>query len=140
MPKRLELTGQTFGRLHVIGFDHMGDDGCSYWLCECGCSSKTRVVVNGYALKSNRIRSCGCTRLESNRKRLITHGMTGTSLYNVWCSMRQRCKNENDQRYADYGGRGISVCAEWDEFEKFRDWAFTNGYSWVDESFLLPIE
>ena len=129
MPRRLELTGQVFGRLMVIGLDHISDTGDTYWLCECSCSNKTRVVVKGHELKRGHIRSCGCMRLESNRKRLTTHGMTGTSLYNVWCSMRQRCKNENDQRYADYGGRGITVCTEWNKFENFRDWAFEHGYS-----------
>lgn len=33
--------------------------------------------------------------------------------------MRQRCKNPNDARYADYGGRGITVCERWDSFENF---------------------
>lgn len=45
--------------------------------------------------------------------------MKGTSTYNVWCSMRQRCDNPNNQRYADYGGRGIKVCERWQKFENF---------------------
>jgi hypothetical protein len=35
-------------------------------------------------------------------------------LYRNWQSMRQRCKNPNHPSYADYGGRGINVCPEWD--------------------------
>ena len=36
-------------------------------------------------------------------------------LYDVWHSIRQRCKNPNAQFYADYGGRGISICKEWEK-------------------------
>jgi hypothetical protein len=33
--------------------------------------------------------------------------------------MRRRCNNPNRRDYAYYGGRGISVCPEWDSFEQF---------------------
>jgi len=29
--------------------------------------------------------------------------------------MRDRCRNPNNQRFADYGGRGIRVCDRWAE-------------------------
>jgi hypothetical protein len=31
----------------------------------------------------------------------------------VWGNMQQRCTNPNHPRYADYGGRGITVCERW---------------------------
>ena len=43
--------------------------------------------------------------------------------------IHQRCKNPHDKYYADYGGRGITVCDEWLEFEPFYDWAKASGYS-----------
>lgn len=50
-------------------------------------------------------------------------------IYKAWQSIRQRCNNPNDKDYPDYGGRGISVCQEWDESpETFVMWALTNGY------------
>ena len=60
---------------------------------------------------------------------LYVHGGTGTRLHNIWLSMRERCYRENHPYYGDYGGRGITICDEWDDFTKFRDWAIANGYA-----------
>ena len=58
-------------------------------------------------------------------------GRTGTSLYNRWRSMRQRCNNPNCARYVDYGARGIRICDEWGSFVAFRAWAVKNGYRYA---------
>ena len=42
-----------------------------------------------------------------------THGMRHSKEYRAWASMKQRCTNSNDERWKNYGGRGISVCDEW---------------------------
>jgi hypothetical protein len=43
--------------------------------------------------------------------------------------MRQRCSDVNSPTYSNYGGRGISVCKEWEEsYLNFRSWALANGY------------
>ena len=57
------------------------------------------------------------------------HGAKHTRLYKVWCAMRERCNNPHNKRYARYGGRGISVCNEWDDYRAFREWAEMNGYA-----------
>ena len=51
-----------------------------------------------------------------------------TRLYMVWLNMRRRCKDNRNARYADYGERGITVCDEWEDFQKFAWWALDNGY------------
>ena len=57
------------------------------------------------------------------------HGGKGTKLYEVWCSMKRRCELPSLASYKYYGGRGISVSAEWKEsFIAFRNWAYENGY------------
>ena len=33
--------------------------------------------------------------------------------YNVWASIIQRCENSNHKFYDRYGGRGITICADW---------------------------
>ena len=43
--------------------------------------------------------------------------------------MRRRCNKETDRRFKDYGGRGITVCKEWDKFEAFQKWSIENGYN-----------
>lgn len=49
-------------------------------------------------------------------------------LYQTWRGMLRRCRNIDDKRYSDYGGRGITVCDEWgSSFRSFREWA-EDGY------------
>ena len=54
--------------------------------------------------------------------------MSRTRLYRIWKNMRNRCSNENIPNYERYGGRGITVCEEWQRFEPFYEWAMANGY------------
>lgn len=57
------------------------------------------------------------------------HGATGTRLFKIWQSMKERCYREKHKYFADYGGRGIAVCDDWRfDFSAFRDWAIKNGY------------
>lgn len=51
-----------------------------------------------------------------------------SGLYAVWVSMRNRCNNVRDKSYHRYGGRGISVCAEWDNIDAFHAWAMQHGF------------
>lgn len=53
---------------------------------------------------------------------------TKEPLYAVWGTMRARCENPKHNRYHLYGGRGISVCDEWQSYLTFRAWASGSGY------------
>lgn len=49
-----------------------------------------------------------------------THGRSHTPEYTCWQRAKSRCFNERDKHYADYGGRGITMCDRWrDSFEAF---------------------
>jgi hypothetical protein len=55
-------------------------------------------------------------------KMFLRHGHKSgatTSTYWSWQAMRSRCMNPNSASYKNYGGRGISVCARWDDFANF---------------------
>lgn len=117
------MIGQIFGRLTVIG--HAGKDRKRQlrWACLCVCGAEK--VTTGYLLRSGQAKSCGCLQRETVRNRNASHGLSGERLYNVWANMKARC---GDHSNADYGGRGITVCAEWQTFEPFAEWASANGY------------
>jgi hypothetical protein len=53
----------------------------------------------------------------------------GFRLYDIWCGMRQRCRNPKNKRYVYYGAKGVKVCEEWENFDSFFKWAVGNGYA-----------
>lgn len=48
-----------------------------------------------------------------------THGMCKTKTYASWVAMIGRCTRPSQDRYKNYGGRGIKVCEEWMTFANF---------------------
>jgi hypothetical protein len=42
-----------------------------------------------------------------------------TKLYRTWTLMRNRCHNKRGKDYSYYGGRGIRICVDWDDFQVF---------------------
>ena len=126
-----DLTGMRFGRYTVLEFDHYYESKNSgkrpMWKCKCDCGNIR--IVRGSTLLNGQAKSCGCLRDELVGERASKHHGFGTRLYAVWDTMRQRCNNPNQESYSRYGGRGIKVCPEWDDFNVFREWAYANGYN-----------
>lgn len=58
----------------------------------------------------------------------LSHGMSGSPLYQAWRAMHYRCRKQKCADYHRYGGRGIAVCEEWRLFEVFCEWAIKNGW------------
>lgn len=67
MPKAVDLLGQTFSRLKVVG-SKRSRNGRNLWVCECSCGSGKEVVLRASVLKSGRVRSCGCLRSDVMRE------------------------------------------------------------------------
>lgn len=126
MAKKLDMTGQRYGRLVVVGRAENDKWGKTKYICQCDCGKRT--VVAWRSLRDGDTKSCGCMR-ENQRRAVTKHGMHKTRLYRIWHDMRQRCEREKDIGYKNYGGRGIKVCDDWKNFEAFRDWAMENGYT-----------
>jgi hypothetical protein len=120
MPKLIDLSGQTFGRLTVVR-RHGLDGRNTTWLCTCDCGGPKadEVIVQTYNLRHAKTVSCGCVRKENSAAATITHGMSETRVYHIWKMMLQRCTNPKADAYSNYGGRGITVDPSWHEFEKF---------------------
>lgn len=136
MTKLIDLIGQRFGRLLVIGRAENSKLGKARWICECECGGGT--IAYSCSLVSGHTLSCGCYQRDAmkkfNSKTKTIHGACvdsqRTRLYIIWSGMKQRCYDENCHSFPDYGGRGIRICNEWRiDFNKFRAWAMANGYS-----------
>lgn len=123
----LDISGRKIGRLTVV-CRVVAKNKRTMWLCKCDCGNET--VVDGYNLKTGHTRSCGCLQRERTSSANKTHANRNTRLYRIWICMKNRCYQHSYHGFKHYGGRGITVCAEWlDSFEAFRDWALANGYA-----------
>lgn len=50
-------------------------------------------------------------------------------LRGVWATMKSRCYLKTNEKFSNYGKRGIVVCDEWKtNFKAFKSWAVENGY------------
>lgn len=127
---KADIEGERFGRLVAVSRTDRKRNGSYLWICDCDCGERTEATVK--ELHSGNTRSCGCLKAEKISMVNYVHGKARTNkkprLYSVWVGMRQRCNDQNHKSYKDYGGRGISVCAEWNDFQKFESWAVSNGY------------
>ncbi len=108
------MIGQRFGRLVVTARDGRRVT-CS---CDCG---KTIEAERGN-VAYGRTRSCGCLQAEvarENGRRAAKHGHTSggkmSPEYLSWQAMNARCRNPAAENFAEYGGRGITVCGRWRE-------------------------
>jgi hypothetical protein len=120
--KKINLTGQVFGRLTVTGeAGRTAKQGEVTWTCLCSCG--TTVVVRSYPLRTGATRSCGCLRSTVSAEKAATHGHTRnrkpSSTYKSWASMIYRCLDPNYRQSEYYAERGITVCDEWRQFENF---------------------
>ena len=126
MGKKIDLTGQPFGRLIVIREYGRAKDGQVTWLCRCECGGE--VVVKAGHLRSENTQSCGCLRLE----RTTTHGCNHEPWYPTYASMMVRCghwEGASERQLNNYRDRGITVCELWQKSpQDFGDWLLSHGW------------
>jgi len=113
--RKIDWSGHKFGKLKAISFSHYKSG--SYWnfVCDCGGTAVKPIwfVRNGIG------DHCGC----SNPKRIL-HSQ---KMHNLHHSIMQRCYDKKNHKFHRYGGRGIKVCDEWQDYKTFYLWAI-RGY------------
>jgi hypothetical protein len=102
----LNLRDKKFGKLYVLRLLPRRHKKKRMWLCKCDCGGQPIAVRHDYLLHTNNPKThCGC----ENRGLPTLH----PEEYHIWNSMLRRCNVQSHVGYAQYGGRGISVCPQW---------------------------
>ena len=111
-----DITGMRFHRLTVIRklLDRASRN--VFWLLACDCGRTHRAPAS--ALRTGRVKSCGCMNQELRLARNQRHGLAARGAkkpaeYIVWQAMIGRCSNPKNKAFRYYGGRGIVVCDRW---------------------------
>ena len=108
-PRRIDISGMRFGKLIAVSVSGKNQKGELLWHCHCDCGKEHNA--RGTYLRNGTVTSCGCAK--------EPHGMTMTPEWRSWREMLARCGNPNNDRYGNYGGRGIKVCDRWKAFTNF---------------------
>lgn len=105
--------GDRFGRLEVVAIGVKGRYRY-YAVCSCDCGSGLKPYrIDG--LVSKAVLSCGCYRLDL----ITTHKLTTSGHYSRWRNIMNRCYDENNPAFKNYGGRGIKVHQPWHDIRNF---------------------
>lgn len=119
--KDMIKVGEKYGRLTVNDFFVKSNR--RYAVCKCDCGNEAKIPTGN--LSSGNTKSCGCYRNTFK----ITHGLSNHKLKHIWSAIKDRCYNHKNQRYINYGLRGISICDEWkDDLNAFYEWSMSSGY------------
>lgn len=106
-----DLNGRTFTRLTVITPIERNANKQLVYKCQCQCGNLRYVFP--HSLVSGNTKSCGCLKRDTIRAAQRTHGLSKTPTYIAWAAMHSRCTCPTNAKFADYGGRGITICDRW---------------------------
>lgn len=123
MPKFIDRTGTEIGEVKFLKRSD-STNGHVEWVCLCTCGN----IFISRAEHVMRAKSCPQCGRRRQANKISKHGDYKEPLYRVWSSMKQRCNNPKAQEYKNYGGRGILVCKEWEQYDAFKKWSLNSGY------------
>ena len=116
--------GTVYGCFEVTDVEYDPEQKRQLWTLRCVHCGLVKQTYNGkdYAKgKNHGICKCQHTKKlysekpQKNKKAL----MKEHPLYSRWKCMKSRCYSKTDKDYHNYGGRGITFCDEWADFENF---------------------
>jgi hypothetical protein len=111
--RKIHMIGQKFGKWTVIEEAPRkiySRQRHRQYICKCECSKSSAVLmVNLLNGSSTKCLEC----------HLFSHRLTKTPTWITWRAIKNRCLNSKFNKYADYGGRGITICDRWLVFENF---------------------
>lgn len=85
MNEKIDLTGQRFGKLTVVGIDGNNHKSGTYWMCICDCQNNERVPkqrsIRQDKLLEGKTLSCGCLKKEQK-----TRGKRKTNIFDLTSS------------------------------------------------------
>ena len=122
-----EWIGKKFNSLTVIEPKHVTlNNGTNQWFWRVKCDCGEERIEKPIEIIKGKIKTCGCGRF-SRTPWNKTHDESHTRLHNIWCGINNRCAPTH--LYTErYGKRGIKICEEWSDYNKFAKWARENGY------------
>lgn len=126
-PKIVDMTGKKIGKWLVLAQYGNSARGAAIWKCRCECGEIGHP--SGADLRNGKSTNCGCSRATAMKHGDSPKKGKKARLYTTWLNMRRRCSVPSSTGYKNYGGRGISVCPEWNDYPVFKAWAHSNGYS-----------
>lgn len=135
---RVVQVGDEFGGATVLGVPFYIRWNCrkreQSVVCQCSCGEVLCLSTSRLKRRSK----CTCAYISvsakmagnSNSHKWSDTGFSWsrTRLYRIHEKMRDRCYNQSHKHFHHYGGRGITICDEWLDFGKFKDWAMESGY------------
>lgn len=128
------MLGLKIGNLEVIEELKERKNGYVMYKCKCVCGNEINVSGANLRrrLKNKKNVGCGCG---MHKNHLYKHGLSNGRIYRIYALIKQRCNDKNCKAYKNYGGRGITICEDWEnDFISFYNWAISNGY---DDSLTL---
>lgn len=117
----IDLTGQQFGRLTVLKRvhqpEHLKKRTDAYWLCECNCKEKNKIIIDGVKLRNGNTKSCGCL-----QKEIATKIAKDNKKYNKY--------NLSGDYGIGYTTKGEEFYFDLEDYNKIKDycWMKHNGY------------
>ncbi len=104
-----DIKNRRFNKLTVVKFSKIVDHSHAIWECRCDCGNTIEVLDSD--LFNGKVLSCGCDHYKEgdlNYPREILN-----QLKHRYRGMYERCYNENNVSYRNYGAKGIKIDDRW---------------------------